>query len=305
MVLPAALLALSIVVQPPAERPIALVDDTAVYWSTLRTALTETAGAAVLADFVLDQRLARLASAQQVSVTDADIAHERSALVESVRTRSALTEDQSAELLNSLRRGRGLGPERYDALLRRNALMRRLVQPDVLMNDAVLQQAFVIRHGPKVAARVIVAATAAEAAAIRAQLLAEAGDNPVSVSSFGDAAARFSLDESGSRGGVLEPFSPEDPGVSPAVRSAAKKLTAGALSEPVPIETGFALLMVTGHTPADATTFDEARPALERDVRRRQERRLMDALARRLIEEPGVTVMDRSLGWSWRARTGG
>lgn len=286
----------------PGDRPVALIDDRAVYWQDIQPALAELAGGTILLDRVLDQRLERQARAASIAVNDSDLARERMLLTESVL--GAISDaDQAADVVSGLRRSRGLGDQRFTALLRRNAILRGLVQPEVVVNDGLLRQAFAIRYGPKVAARILIVGSQSDAEAIRKRLLDSAGEKGVSPVAFGELAAARSLDPSGARGGLMEAFSPEDTTIPVAVRNAVKAAAPGALSGVISLEGGHALVLVTGSVPASDVAFDAVRDGLEKSVRLRQERLLMDALARRLIAEPGVTVMDRSLGWSWRAVT--
>lgn len=118
---------------------------------------------------------------------------------------------------------------------------------------------------------------------------------------FAEHAFRHSQDETGTRGGLMAPFSVEDPAIPLSLRSAARSLKPGQMSGVLAIEGGFAILLVTGYTPAVDTKFEAVKEQLEKDVRRRHERLAMDALVKRLLAEPGVSIMDRSLGWSWRA----
>jgi hypothetical protein len=54
--------------------------------------------------------------------------------------------------------------------------------------------------------------------------------------------------------------------------------------------------------PPDGLSFEQALPSLERLVRLRQERLLMDRLARNLLAQARITVFDESLNWAWQNR---
>ncbi|MCW5764355.1 MAG: peptidyl-prolyl cis-trans isomerase [Phycisphaeraceae bacterium] len=295
----------------PSARPVAIVDDVAITWNDVRPALCEAAGAAVLADAVLDARLARRAAARNITVVERDLARERDLLLERLPAQDA---DRAAELLAALRRARGLGDARFPALLRRNALLRALVSDRVLINEAVLRQAYAVKYGPRTVARVIAVATQQEAAEIH-QAIARAAaaarsaaaapdDESVPAWVFGQFAAERSRDASAVRAGQLEPFSLDDPDTPAALRSAAATLAVGRMSRVLALDSGFAILLVTGRTPAADVPFESVRDALEAEIRLRQQRMLMQDLAERLLAEPGVSVMDRDLGWAWRSRAG-
>ncbi|MBL8991463.1 MAG: peptidyl-prolyl cis-trans isomerase [Phycisphaerae bacterium] len=299
---------------PPREsgaRPVAIIDDAAVTWNDLRPALCEAAGAAVLADAVLDVRLSRRAAARGIAVTDGDLARERDLLLERL---PAQDPDRAADVLGTLRRARGLGDARFPALLRRNALLRALVADAVVINDAVLRQAYAVKYGPRTVGRVIAVSTQQEAAEIHrdiARLAAAArpagaapDDESVPAHLFGQFAAERSRDASAARAGQLEPFSLDDPDTPAALRSAAATLAVGRMSRVLALDSGYAILLVTGRVPAADVPFESVRDALEAESRLRQQRMLMQDLADRLLAEPGVSVMDRDLGWAWRTRAG-
>jgi len=57
--------------------------------------------------------------------------------------------------------------------------------------------------------------------------------------------------------------------------------------------------------PRSGVPIEQAAASLREDVRLRQERLLMDRLARRLLESAAVRVLDPALNWSWRSRAPG
>jgi hypothetical protein len=85
------------------------------------------------------------------------------------------------------------------------------------------------------------------------------------------------------------------------VRQTLAEMAPGDLSPVVALERGYGLFLVEGVDPASGPGLEEARDEIARELRRRQERLLMDELARSLIDSARVTVFDPSLDWSWRA----
>ncbi|TVQ34230.1 MAG: peptidylprolyl isomerase [Phycisphaeraceae bacterium] len=274
---------------------LAMIDGSPITMEQLAPALLEVAGAAALEEIVIDMMLAREAERRGVRITEADIDRERERLVASLaRADEAADAERGERLLREMRRARGLGAERFRALLRRTALMRALVADDVSVSEAAVRQSYELRHGVRYRARLITVPTAGEAAEARRRLNAGA--------SFGEVAARMSTDVSAARGGLIEEISPADPSYPAAIRSALERLTPGEVSPPVAIGDGFAILLLDSVTAPDRADFEHVRPALESEVRRRQERLLMDRLAERLLEGARVTIFDAGLRRSWEAR---
>lgn len=281
------------------SRPAAVVDGMAISFASLRPALIESAGGLALEEAMLDALLARQAQRQGITITAAQIEAEQALLADSLTSSGLTPAGDAGRVLDRIRAARGLGETRYASMLKRNALMRALVAPDVSITPIALDQAYSFRYGERYAARLIVVTTAADA--IEARRRAQSGEE------FSALAAELSTDASAARGGVLEPISPADPSYPAGVRSALRGLKPGEISAPIAIDEGFALLkldsVIPGATPPPPR--ESVTTELERDVRVQQERLLMNQLARRLIADADLTVMDPALERAWRTRSGG
>lgn len=283
---------------PPIERPVASLDGEAITLEQLRPRLMEAGGGAVLEEIVLDRLLEREAANRGITITRRQVDAERSFLMESFAGAGlSRSDDEAARLILQIRRARGLGDSRFAALLRRNALLRALVAPDVTITPGLIEQAYLFRFGERYRARLIVVPSSAEATAVIERV--NSGEN------FSAVAAEVSIDASAERGGVLEPISGADPSYPAGVRAALRTMQRGQVSAPIAVEQGFAILRLDEIIPAASPQPDResVRPLLERDVRMQQERLLMNQLARRLIEGARLTILDRSLDEAWRMRT--
>ncbi len=296
-------------------RPAAMVDGQPVEWSTLMPLLAEAAGRAVLQEIVLDRRLERELALRSQRVGEPELQAER----ERVRAAlaggpaavglKALSPDQAQTATEAVRRARGLGDRRFEALVRRNASLRLLVQDEVRIDEANIQLTYAIRHGPKLFLRLITVNTQAEAQAARAQL---ATDEPDLAGRFSRLAQRISTDSTGRAGGVLGLVSPADPSYPMVIRQSAEgalQAAAGggggggigpALTPVLAFERGYGIVLVEEQTPGSGVSLDAARPELEREALLRAQREAMDRLAVSLISRGDVAVLDRALDWSWR-----
>lgn len=284
------------------ERPLALVNDSAITLDRLRPALLEAAGATALEEAALDQLLEAECRAGNVAISQASINAERDALIATLtRNEIARDSDEAERLLARLRFDRGLGDTRFPALLRRNAMLRALVAPQVRITPEAIAQARSLRYGPRYRVRLITTASLPEATAAARRI--ESGE------SFSVVAAEVSTDPSADRGGLLEPISPADPAYPAAVRSVLRDLRPGMLSQPIALDSSYALLTLDREEPplSAAPSGPDAEAAaqsiLEHDVRVQQERLLMNQLARRLLTSARITVLDRTLETAWRQRT--
>ena len=268
------------------DRPIAVVDGARIDLADVRASLLETVGAEIVRERALDRAIAREATRRNLEADEAAIARERTLLVETL----SADPDRAELLLAELRRARGLGPIRFAALLRRNALLRLLVAEDVVVDEDVVRGAWDKVHGPRRVARVIATRDLRSAEEARRRILA--GED------FTVVAVETSIDASAPRGGRLAPISRLDPSWPAGFRRALFELEPGTLSKSIPIEGRMLVFEIVEELPEDGVTFAEGRPQAERAARLAAERLMMDRLARRLVPEASIEPLDQSLRWS-------
>jgi parvulin-like peptidyl-prolyl isomerase len=268
---------------------VALVDGNAIEWRALRTPIVEAAGAVVLRDAVLDARLARRLAAEGRTVTAEMVEREREVLLELLLETLDADRERALDLLAGLRARQGLGPVRFEALLRRNAGLRAIVARSVQLDQAGLDSMYDLRHGPKRVARVAVLASLAEAERFRADLAAGGG-----AGDFARLAVERSLDESAARGGLLAPIARRDPSYPETLRATIYATAVGAVSEPALDGARFFVVEVLEERAGDGADPKAVEAACAQYLRLSRERLLMDALARELSSLEGVTVFDRA-----------
>lgn len=281
------------------ERPLMLVNGEPVRWDAFRGRLIESAGASIVEEIALERALERECAKKGVVVTPGDIAAERDLFAQTLVSTGAMSTPNTAaatEVLESVRHQRGLGDERFAGLLRRTAMLRRLVQPDVAVTPAAIDQAYAMRYGERYRARLIIVPTAAEATAALARI--HAGE------AFDTVATQVSTDLSAARGGLLDEISPVDPSWPTSLRDALAKLKNGEVSPAFGVDNGFALVKLEERIDllTSAPSVETVRSELEREVRLRQERLLMPRLARRLLSETDISVADPKLRDAWDKR---
>lgn len=273
----------------------------AIGWQEITPRLGEAAGGLVVEEMALERLLAREVARRGLSASENDLASERAWLLATVAGGRQLAEDEANLLISEVRRRRGLGPVRFASLLRRNAMLRALVRDRVEVWPDQVELAWRVRHGERVRVRLIVARSEREAQRMRE----EAIEGPASEVElrFANLAEAHSTDPSATRGGLVEPFSTEDPAYEQAIRQAVVQLEPGQVSPIVAIAGGFAVVYLDERLPPDGATLEDTRGRLTEQLRRQQERLLMDELATQLLAEARVNVIDESLSWS--VRTGG
>lgn len=279
-------------------RPAALVDGTPVDHETLAALALEAAGAVTFEEAALDLILARELAGDGLSLADDASAIERQRLFSRIAAEAGVAEEQAGTLVDRFRTARGLGPRRFEALLRRNAALRMLASRGGLVDEATVASLTEAELGPRATARIIVTRTTAEATRIHADIVASAID--ARSARFAQHAFTSSSDPSSARGGLFGPVSHTDPTIPSSVRPSLS-LPAGELSPVIAIDQGFAVLLIESQLEAAVRT-SEAVAAAKAKATARVEREAMDALAARLLAEARITVMDEHLQWAWERR---
>lgn len=268
---------------------IVYLDGQPVWWSDLRLGMAEASGGVVLAELVLDRLIDQRLTEHGLTVGDEQITAESRVLSDSLDDADP---DRAQRLLSELRQRQGLGVNRFKRLLARNAGLRLLVQDQVQVSDAALDQAYQLEYGPRYEARLIVTESLQEAG----RLVHRASEGE----SFSDLAVQHSVDASRAQGGLISPVSPADPTYPKSIRTALAGLKPGQVADPIALERGFAVVRLERViTPKSPPPFDAVKPVLGRRVRRQVEQVYMQQLARTLMAEADVVVLDPVLNSSW------
>lgn len=270
----------------------------AVARTSLTTATLEAAGAVAFEEAALDLILERELAAEGLPLPEDAVAIERARLFARIAGEAGVAEEQAGALVDRFRAVRGLGPGRFGSMLRRNAMLRMLAGKAGLIDQAAIVALADAELGPRAAARIIVARTAAEASRLRAEI--EAAPAEARAARFAQAAFASSIDPSSARGGLFGPVPHADPTVPAALRPSLT-LPAGELSPVISLETGFAILLIDSQQAAPDRT-PQAIEAAQAKATARIEREAMELLASRLLAEARITVIDEHLRWAWERR---
>lgn len=306
--------------QPGVSAP-ALVNGDPVSWGELQPRLAEAAGRLVLEEVALERVLEDAFRERGLALSLTDIDREREILLQTVDPGGERDRDQQLQLLEAVRVRRGLGERRLEDLLRRSAMLRKLVADRVEVTESMIGQRHETLYGERFLVRAIVLPTEMEASRTLNDLLqplipeglapdadAAAAIDPAALRArFIDLAIERSTDQTGLRGGLLEPISAADPTYPLALRQALPKLEPGRVHGPVAVdagleEGGFALLLLEERLAAEPVALEQVRGQIAQELRLRQERILMGELAERMLTAAEIRPLDPGLRWSWEAR---
>ena len=271
--------------------PLALINNKPVIWTDLSRDFAEISGQTVLEEYILDLQLNNLCQQRKIVITDQLRQNEINNLLESLDPNP----DIAARLWNEIRIIRGYGPARYSKLIERNAKLRALIQNDNMpVNEAAIITMFEQLYGQRYLIRIITCDTYAQAQ----ELLEKARNHEP----FYELAAKYSTDVSADRGGLLDPVSPADPVYPMTIRQVLADLTPEEPSPILAIDTGFAIVQLVEKLPEQNVKLIDVRDSLEKLIVKQQENTMMHNLAKQLLSEADIIIMDKSLDWSWNQR---
>lgn len=261
----------------------ALIDGAPLAWTTLRDGLSERAGGEILEEARLDLALRKELDRLGLDLTADQLRLEREAL-----------QSPGSE---SLRRQRGLGPARVDSAVWRSAALKAIARTTTPAGedlDARVRFEAALRYGSRTECRVLTLPSPREADRIRIEL----ENTPAEYRE-----ARFVLEVLSSSvgprvetGGLLSIIS-ADQTIPAALRRAVDTAEPGSVTTVAAVPQGYAVALILRDIEAQTPSASELEE-LRTELRQSTLREAMDQIARRLLRQQRVTVLDPSLRWS-------
>jgi len=241
--------------------------------------LIRSRGVPLLEQFIGLAAAEEFARNRGITITDADVVFEYELSLRRLSDPLAVNttdfnKTEAEQLLDSILASRHMSIQEFAITARRNAILRRALTSDLNISEAQLRREYDLAYGERLQIRHIQVSSLADAMRIQERIAA--GED------FADLASRYSTNATTARrGGLLDPFSPDDEHVALAMRQAAARLTPGQMSDVVRVGEWYHLLKFEKKVPAEQRDFESVRAALQK----RLEVRLTDARMRELHEK--------------------
>jgi len=250
----------------------ALVNGRPIYMEQLHAPLVEAHGLKIAQMLIADRLVELEAGRQRITVTAKDIAAENEYSLRGIFG-NQVAPDQRDQVLAKLLHDRGLTRTLWNATMRRNALLRKMVEPHVKVTEEMVRAEFIRIYGDKVVISHIQCPSLQEAEKILGLL--EKGQD------FAALARRYSTNATTARNdGELPAFTRQDATIPRAMREAAFSLKVGAVSGIVQVGGNFHVLKLRQRMLGDKASYASARDGLSRQLRQRLiERGQADMLA--------------------------
>ncbi len=257
--------------------------------------LIEARGVEVLQQMIVLQVAKQEARRLGLKVTQHDIDVEYQRSLDSIAAEAGMDIDEATEqnkrrALEQVLAERGLSMAEFRLGMRRNAYLRKIVERNLKITEETLREEFARTCGDKVVIRHI------QIPQRDTRTLNQAVDMLRNGADFAAVARRLSQNaRTAAQGGLMEPFTFDDPKVPPALREAAFSLKPGGISSPILVGRFFHIIKVERRIAQQAVKFEDVREQIERQVRERAIPQAMAKLAKELFVEARIRVLDGKL----------
>ncbi len=248
-------------------------------------------GPAVLEQLIGLEAALAAAAENGIGVTDADVESETERSLRNLSnplssvTDGDVDRETAERVLDRVLAQRNISREVFRIVMRRNALLRRIVQSQLHVTDQQLRDEYERAYGERVQVRHIQLATPAEAARVQARLAA-GGD-------FVELARLHSANQiTAQRGGLLNSFSRREDQLASHFRDIAFALEPGRVSDAVRLGEWYHLIKLERRLPATYPEFASVRAVLEARLRERLSDSAMLELYEKLFRESRIEVFD-------------
>ncbi len=289
-------------VQPsPAGTDImATVSGQPIYMDQLHRPLVEAHGLRIAEMLVADKLVALEAERRNTAITDEEVAAESERLLNVVfggLSQTPLDPDQRQRALETLLKKRGLTRSLWNSTVRRRALLRKMVEPQVVVTEPMLKAEYARWYGEKAEVRHIQVPTLDEAEKILG-LLKEGAD-------FAELARdRSTHVVNAERGGLMPTFTRQSAEVPQAIRDAAFALEVSQVSGIVQTGNSFHVLKLMKRIPPGAENYEQVKERLREDLREDLINRMQLQLLTQLRGKADVEYINPSLRRAAQASPG-
>ena len=268
---------------------VARVNGELLYQDELLTTLLPGRGRVVLDELIARQLARQLAIERGLTDTASLVTAEWETILYDMAPNQPRAQQQA--LLDYMLQSRRMSRAEFTVIVETQALLRALVEPDVIITDDLLHREYESQHGRRVQARLIVTSNLRRIETVQRKLAAG--------HTFAELVEEFSEDPpSLARHGLIGPFSAADVDIQPELRTATFALnTIGQLSDVITYhddrgQQWWALLKLETIIPADDTLLDAVAEELKEAIRRRTITTRMQKLQQRLRKAAQLTIIE-------------
>ncbi len=262
--------------------------------SRLVDLLLESHGVALTEQLIVLEAARRDAAEKGIVVSQADIEREYTRSLDGLLgdvaagDSEALRKQAAETLLDDMLASRNSSRRAYMIVMERNAILRKIVEPDIALDEEAISLEFDRLYGKRIEIRHIQTASNEDLQ----QLLHERAMG----AEFGVLAMRYSANRAtAERLGLLPPFAENDLEIPEPIRREAFLLPPGQDSTPIYVDGWYHVIRVERRIAAEPVSLDAVREAVESSVRERLVDAAMRAAHAAMFQESEIEIHDPKL----------
>jgi foldase protein PrsA len=201
-----------------------------------------------------------------------------------------IDEASKRKALDALLEQKGLSLSEFMVGMERNAHLRKIVESELKIDEAVLREEFSRTYGERVVARHI------QISASDPKSLSDVIEQLNQRRDFGELARKFSSNsDTAAAGGELPPFSFDEPAIPAVLREAAFSMQPGEVSAPIRIDSWFHILKLEQRIAPEGVRFEDVRATVQQRYMDRVVNQEMTRLAVELFRKAEIRIIDPRL----------
>ncbi|MBL7221954.1 MAG: peptidyl-prolyl cis-trans isomerase [Phycisphaerae bacterium] len=264
----------------------AVVNGKIITMDQLHTILVDGYGLAISQDILRGEIVRQAASSKGITVSDKEVSDEHERAMR-LTFSMANSDAERQQMLNQLLMSRNVTYSTWRLIMRRNALLRKMIGTDFEVPDAAVRAAFDKRHG-----RMVVVSHIETKSHVAAKLV----KSLAATRNFAVLAKEYSVNPTGRTGGTLPPIGKDTKQVSPALKQVALAMTKiGEISDPVQVASRFHILKLEKIIEPKKVKYTDDKDKIAAELKEQMIRSAGNRLLEKLSEAADVKFINPSL----------
>ncbi|MCP4378695.1 MAG: hypothetical protein GY794_21280 [bacterium] len=280
--------------RPASDDVMAIVNGQKITMRKIHEILVDGYGLAIAQQILRCEIVRQAATSKGITVTDKEVSTEHERALD-ITFPMAGTDAERQQMLNQLLRSRNVTYSTWRLIMRRNALLRKMIGTDFAVPEEVVRSTFNKRHG-----RMVVVSHIETKSLVAAKLV----KSLAATRDFAALAREYSVNPTGKTGGKLPPIGQNTPQISPALKQVALAMTKiGEISDPVQVSSRFHILKLERIIAPKKVKYADEKDKISNELKEQMIRKASNRLLEKLIEVADVEFVNPSLKTQIQQRT--
>jgi parvulin-like peptidyl-prolyl isomerase len=272
----------------------AVINGKSIAMDQLHSILVDGYGLAIAQQILRTEIVKQAASSKGIIVSDKEVEEEHERALK-LTFAMANSDAERQQMLNQLLTSRNVTYSTWALIMRRNALLRKMIGADFEVPDEAVRAAFDKRHG-----RMVVVSHVETKEHVVAKLV----KSLAATRDFAALAKQYSVNPTGKTGGQLPPIGQNTTQVSPALKQVALAMTKiGEISDPVQVASRFHVLRLDKIIEPKKVKYADEKDKIATELKEQMIRSAGNRLLEKLSEAANVEFVNPSLKAQFQQRS--